>query len=94
MPCNEADRACQISVMVQGMLRCPSQHQRHLRCLLRVTCCAGAAAVACSGIEASCLQEDMASGVQGSKCKPLQHGALCSADGKRCKMGHCVYEGM
>jgi hypothetical protein len=55
---------------------------------------AAAAADACSGIGARCLQQDMASAEQGSSCTPMQEGAVCSTDGRHCRAGACSDEGV
>jgi hypothetical protein len=61
--------------------------------LLVVDYAVSAAADACSGIGADCLQQDMSSAEQGSACTPLQEGAVCSTDGKHCRAGSCSDEG-
>lgn len=43
---------------------------------------------ACSGIEAECLQQDMASHRLATSCRPLQDGAECGL-GMTCSRGCC-----
>lgn len=64
-------------------------HLPHVPCTL--VCCDFADV--CAGVDAACLNADIAADAAGSACRPLEDGAACGSE-QQCVLGVCTGNGV